>query len=106
MKKIVFDGELSYICPHCGTEQDAVLASWTAWGMSEVSFSVAGGEIEPEDEVDVRDYDDVQLDEEYYCPKCYKCLTAEDVMDGLRKWLERLKEEDPEGYAKIIAELL
>ena len=104
--KIVFDGELKYICPHCGTKQETILTSWKAWGLSEVSFSLARGRIESEEEPSISDYVDIEEEEAYFCPYCERMLTAEDVMNGFRKWLERLKQEDPEEYAEIIAELL
>ena len=104
--KIVFDGRLRYVCPHCGEEQKAVLTTWKAWGVSEVSFSVEGGRMKTEDEIDTRNYVDIDEEGEYSCPDCDEKLTVEDVMGGLKKWLEKLKKEDPEEYAEIIAELL
>jgi hypothetical protein len=110
-KKIIdFDGGLRYICPKCGKEQEFIGVFWTAYGFSKVSFSVSEDwkDIDfDKEEIDVRDYEDIETpDNPFCCPSCRETLDAEDIREGFFKWLERLKKEDSEWYAEVIAELL
>jgi len=103
--EIAFNGRLRYVCPYCKEEQKTILVKWMAWGSSEVLFSVKGGWIEPWEEADTRDCEELSQDENCYCPRCRMPLTARDVRSGLRRWLKKLREKNPERYARIAEQL-
>ena len=105
--RLEFDGELRYICPHCGKEQEWIDAEWTASGFSKVAFAIEGERVRPEEEeLDPGDCDYIETTGAFRCPGCGAPLADHQVKDGFFRWLKRLREEDPKWYAKIIAELL
>jgi len=44
--------------------------------------------------------------ESFFCPSCFKSLGKGDIEEGFRKWMDKIKKEDPETYASLISEML
>jgi ribosomal protein L37AE/L43A len=105
-KKLRFDGSICWLCPHCEAENETIKATVRVEGTTQEMNFVLDGDVDtgsdyPEFE-DIYDYEE----EEYLCPNCGEQVTAEDIREGFHKWLERLKDEDPEQYAQLLSEYI
>ena len=108
-EKLVFDGKIAYICPHCGAEQKFVSVWWTVGGHDDVPFTLLPDDIRFSGK-SLRSFfgitlRDIELDD-FRCPSCTWELEPEDIRKGFFKWLEGLKKKDPKKHAQIVAKLL
>jgi hypothetical protein len=104
---LVFDGEICYICPHCGTEQRFVEAEWEARGYSCVSFRLSREGLEPSSsDIDPGEASEISVLDEFRCPGCKEPLAEFQIEQGFLKWLERLRKENPRKHAEVIARVL
>jgi predicted nucleic-acid-binding Zn-ribbon protein len=105
VRKIAFDGNLKWICPHCGAENEGIDADITAYGSFRSAwFAVVGDKVEiDENEEPNYDYFEYNL---FCCPKCRGDVTAKEIKDGLFKWLEKIRKENPELYSEVMADLV
>jgi rubrerythrin len=105
-KKIVFDGNLGWICPKCGVINEWISADVTAYGQAKrTGFYLMGEKMELTNYEEDLDFDDYVFDN-FSCPECGHPVTAKEVREGLFKWLEYIKRENPEWYAEVMADLV
>jgi endogenous inhibitor of DNA gyrase (YacG/DUF329 family) len=92
---LYFTGQLEWICPYCGKENSSIqysktyCASFIVLDDDKIALLSAGTESEV-----------------LRCPGCHKPVNAAVVREGFDRWLEKLREENPEKYARLIATLL
>jgi len=79
----------------------------TSWGKAQIDVE----EIEDFPEIDsetIESYfepEDFEV-EEFFCPNCGKTLSEKDIEKGFRKWMDKIKREDPKLYASLLSEML
>jgi len=106
VRKIKFDGNLKWICPHCRAENEGIDADITAYGSFwSAWFTITGDTIEIDEKENQPDYNYFEYNG-FYCPKCRGGVTAKEVREGLFRWLEKIRRVDPEWYAEAMADLV
>jgi len=91
---LYFTGKLRWICPYCGKENSSIqyLETYCANFRLDDEITLLGIRAGTENDV-------------FRCPECHKPVNAAVVRDGFDRWLEKLREENPERYARLIATL-
>jgi len=118
MPKLRFDGSIRWICPHCKAENDTIKVLVRIEGITpemnfqldddDVNTGVLDKALDALDRDEEPEYPEMEeiwdyQEEEYICPFCYQQVTAGHIREGFHKWLERLKDKDPEQYAELLS---
>ena len=104
-----FNGDICWICPHCGEENEEIRVCVDVRGLSNIHFSLEGDTVEAFDEFGaldgIEELDDFEITA-LYCPHCEVEVSEEDIRQGFKKWLPKLKKKNPKLYAKLAAQIL
>jgi ribosomal protein S27AE len=106
MARFLFYGKLRWICPRCGAENKTIdaLAKITA-RFESAWFTIIRDEIEVDSELSEYDSDNIEY-KSFLCPNCKSPVTVKEVKDGLFRWLEKLRQEEPKKYDELMPYLL
>jgi predicted RNA-binding Zn-ribbon protein involved in translation (DUF1610 family) len=100
--RLVFDGELRWVCPHCGAE------ATTVESINRVKHRIKLDLLLTSKCLYISDggIPLYVLGCEDRCPNCGQAVSHEDIRRGFNRWLTQLRRRKPKRYAKILSEVL